>query len=666
MKAKVSHIGLAIILLVTITGVPLPPVEAAAKSPPITSEDTINAIDSGESISLEVGTEISVLIINGPPEPPPEYATEREALLVSADNIGTRGTLASFPSYSWVFGCSAVSQAMIAGYYDNNGYPDMYTGSTNSGLMPISDMVAPYTSTYVWGTWFDGSVTYPSNPLVASQDGVDGRTTYGSIDDYWVGYNSPADDPYITGAWTQHTWGTAVGDYMKTSQSAYFNVDGSTNFYLYESNVPLTCSDMEFYGIQDLDGTYGRKLFYEARGYTVTDCYFQQTDNQYSGGFSLADFQAEIDAGHPVMLGLTGHSVVGFGYSGSTIYIRDTWDSNPSNIYSMVWGTNYLGMDLMGASVVNLAPSTSPPGAYSKTNPTNGATGESVNPTLSWGISTGASEYEYCYDDTDDSSCTVWASTGLSTSVGLSGLNAATTYYWQVRATNAHGTTYANGSETSYWSFTTEGLPGAFSKSSPSNGVSGESIEPILSWETSNEADEYELCIDTVNNGLCDDTWIPTGTSTMVLVSGLSSSTTYYWHVRANNSVGTTYTNGNQTAYWSFTTEGIPGQFGKISPADWAIDVSTSPTLSWESSTEADEYMYCYDEIDNAACDTEWVSTGMSTSVGLSGLDPSTTYFWQVLASNSVGGVYANTSPSAYWEFTTADTSDVFLPLIMK
>ena len=38
-------------------------------------------------------------------------------------------------------------------------------------------------------------------------------------------------DPYIAGGWTQHTLGDAIGDYMKTSQSAYGNVDGSTAFY---------------------------------------------------------------------------------------------------------------------------------------------------------------------------------------------------------------------------------------------------------------------------------------------------------------------------------------------------------------------------------------------------------------------------------------------------
>ena len=75
--------------------------------------------------------------------------------------------------------------------------------------------------------------------------------------------------------------------------------------------------------------------------------------------------------------------------------------------------------------------------------------------TLSWGGSSGATSYEYCYDDTDDGSCTGWTSTGTSRSVGISGLAADTPYYWQVQANDAEGTTYADGGATAFWSFTT-------------------------------------------------------------------------------------------------------------------------------------------------------------------------------------------------------------------
>ena len=293
----------------------------------------INAHFSTQAITYSDGKSLERIIINGPPVPPPGYELERTSVaLPKADRqMGTKTLIV--PAFDWVFGCSSVSGAMIAGYYDWNGYPNMYTGPTNGGVMP------PNNSTDYWPRWTDAyNFTWPNLPLAASRQGVDGRTTRGSIDDYWVQYGSTAQDPYITGSWTQHAWGDAIGDYMKTSQSAYDNPDGQTRFWNLGSGSAdrLNCSDMPAYDITD-DGTYGRKLFYEARGYTVTDCYNQKTDNQIAGGFSFAQYKAEIDAGRPVMLNLIGHTIVGVGYDDSTntVYLHDTWDYGD---HTMPWG----------------------------------------------------------------------------------------------------------------------------------------------------------------------------------------------------------------------------------------------------------------------------------------------------------------------------------------
>jgi predicted phage tail protein len=137
--------------------------------------------------------------------------------------------------------------------------------------------------------------------------------------------------------------------------------------------------------------------------------------------------------------------------------------------------------------------------------------------------------------------------------VGLSGLSASTTYYWHVRAINSFGTTYANGSSTSFWSFTTGNPPVAFNKSLPANGATDQPSNPTLSWGASSEVTSYEYCYDTSNDNTCSG-WTNNGTATSVGLSGLSTGTTYYWHVRAVNSFGTTYANGSSAAFWSFTT----------------------------------------------------------------------------------------------------------------
>ena len=298
------------------------------------------------------------------------------------------------------------------------------------------------------------------------------------------------------------------------------------------------------------------------------------------------------------------------------------------------------------------------PGAFNKGAPSNSAVNQSLNPTLSWGTSSNADSYEYCYDTTNDNTCSTWASNGTSTSVALSSLNQYTTYYWHVRAVNSLGTTYANGSNTAYWSFTTGGLPGGFGKIGPVNVAANQPLSVTLSWGASSNATSYEYCYDMTDDSACS-TWTSNGTSTSKVLSGLSQYTTYYWHVRAVNSFGNTYADGSNTAYWSFTTGGVPGAFEKIGPANVATNQPLSVTLNWGTSSNATSYEYCYDMTNDNACST-WTSNGASTSKVLSGLGQYTTYYWHVRAVNSFGATYADGYNTAFWLFTTGGVPGAF------
>jgi len=92
---------------------------------------------------------------------------------------------------------------------------------------------------------------------------------------------------------------------------------------------------------------------------------------------------------------------------------------------------------------------------FYKTSPVNNATNRPLSLSLSWGVSTGATSYEYCVDTSDDDACTTWISTGTATSAALSGLREETTYYWHVRAYHNAVIVYSDGSATAFWSFTT-------------------------------------------------------------------------------------------------------------------------------------------------------------------------------------------------------------------
>jgi len=316
---------------------------------PAQANDSMPSYFSVRTIQLADGSLVSEMIIAGPPHPPPGYEIERASVSATdapLPDAAAGSSVLPVPAYGWSFGCTATSAAMIAAYYDRTGFPAVYTGPTNGGVMPLDSSA--------WPVWTDGSGDrYDQCPLTASRLGLDGRATRGSIDDYWVAYGSEAKDPYITGRWTQHTWGDAIGDYMKTSQSTYGNSDGSTAYYYWTSTAgPLSCADMENYEeVVGRDGTYGQKRFYEARGYTVADCYNQKTDNN-GGGFTFARYKAEIDAGRPVMIQLAGHSAVGTGYNdvSNTVYLHDTWDYD---LHQMTWGGSYAGMALQAVSIVH-------------------------------------------------------------------------------------------------------------------------------------------------------------------------------------------------------------------------------------------------------------------------------------------------------------------------
>lgn len=351
---------LLLVVLTIIVGVSLAFTQNSAKKFPVVRGPVqrINPHFSTQAIAYSDGVILQRNGINGPRVPPAGYERERASVSKPELNATTAVNLPEdVPAYRWVFGCSAVSGAMIAGYYDRMGFYKIYEGPTNGGVIPLTE----YTG---WGDWFDISGDhYPNNPLIASHYGLDGRTSDGSIDDYWVSYSSSEADPYIGGE--EHGWGDAIGDYMKTSQSEYGNKDGWTMFYWNTSGYPLTCDAMETYEtgdgfyISDIDGTYGMKQFYKARGYEVTDCYSQLTDNVSRRGFTFEQFMAEIDAGRPVFINLVGHSIVGVGYDASTgnIYIHDTWDNST---HTMRWGGSYSGMKLRSVSIVNIQQAAGP------------------------------------------------------------------------------------------------------------------------------------------------------------------------------------------------------------------------------------------------------------------------------------------------------------------
>ena len=129
----------------------------------------------------------------------------------------------------------------------------------------------------------------------------------------------------------------------------------------------------------------------------------------------------------------------------------------------------------------------------------------------------------------------------------------STTYYWQARAVNTTGSTEADAG--AWWSFSTQAVtpaPGAFNKTSPTNGQTGVGRRPTLQWTASSGVTSYEYCVDTTNDNACTSSWVNVGNvRSRRLPSQLPRGVTHYWQVRAVNANGST--DANTGAWWQFT-----------------------------------------------------------------------------------------------------------------
>ena len=103
----------------------------------------VNAYFSTQATTYSDGSVLERAIINGPPKPPPGFLTRATVSLPAPVPEMGVNTLTDVPAFTWVFGCSAVSGSMIAGYYDRNGFPNIYTGGTEWSLavrrFPVDD-----------------------------------------------------------------------------------------------------------------------------------------------------------------------------------------------------------------------------------------------------------------------------------------------------------------------------------------------------------------------------------------------------------------------------------------------------------------------------------------------------------------------------------------------
>ena len=284
--------------------------------------------------------------------------------------------------------------------------------------------------------------------------------------------------------------------------------------------------------------------------------------------------------------------------------------------------------------------------------PADGATGTTLTPTLSWNASLGAVSYRTQVSTVNTFASTVFDQSPIaSTSVPASGLSYSTQYYWRVNATNPGGTSDWSSTRSFTTTVAPPPIPAPPVLATPAAGAINQPIALTFVWNVSANATEYRFQIAS-NTSFSSPMYDQLGlTVTTTPISGLPNNTTLYWRVNASNISGTSA----WAAYRSFITipASVPTAPILATPANGATGISTSPTLTWNTSATATSYR-AQVSIDPAFGTTVYNQGSIvGTSAGISGLAGSTTYYWRVNATNAVGtGGY-----STIWQFTTGVVS---------
>jgi hypothetical protein len=195
--------------------------------------------------------------------------------------------------------------------------------------------------------------------------------------------------------------------------------------------------------------------------------------------------------------------------------------------------------------------------------------------------------------------------------------------------------------------------------STPGNGALNQNTATTLSWNASANAASYGLQIST-GNAFSTYTYNQNGFSAPGQgITGLHSSTLYYWRVNAANKYGTSAWSDT----WSFTTRNNPPSTPTDPyPANNATGMQPSFQPHWTSS-DFDGDTVTYDlYFGTNSNPTSLLASNLAdrwfTRDGL--LSASTTYYWKVVAKDNKG-LSAN---GPVWNFTTVDSSLTFRPYL--
>ncbi len=303
------------------------------------------------------------------------------------------------------------------------------------------------------------------------------------------------------------------------------------------------------------------------------------------------------------------------------------------------------------------------PNAPGLITPVNGASNISLTPFFDWDSTSPADSYTLqAALDTSFSNPWVFYS-GITQSffnLVTPPLQNNLRYYWRVNATNIAGT----GPWSAVSNFTTLlGMPAAPTLLSPVNFATGVSLTPLLDWVEDISATSYQVQL-SQDSTFASVLWDTSGfniSQVPVRPGLLTNVQTYFWRVRTTNPIGT----GPWANPFRFMTLLIPPVAPVlVDPPNGAVDVSTTPTLNWDSVQYAASFRV------QLSTDSTFTIPNLINAGGLTFsqynvpggiLNNNTTYYWRVNATNNAGtGPY-----SQVWRFRTVTSPPVAAPTLL-
>ena len=233
-----------------------------------------------------------------------------------------------------------------------------------------------------------------------------------------------------------------------------------------------------------------------------------------------------------------------------------------------------------------------------------------------------------------------------SHSISLTDLSPGTFYYYEVASTNESGnTTVVDNNGGFYYTFNTDPYPPAITAIDAGNITD---TSAIITWATDRLADSV------VNYGDSEPPALVASNSTFVLnhtitLTGLTSSTPYYFYVSSTNQYGNTTIDDNGGAFYTFTTGVPPPTISGVSAGNMT---DTSSTITWTTDQPASSAVNYGNSTSLGATVSEG-NLSYNHVINLTGLSPNTLYYYEVSSTNADGGTTVSPGNNSYYNFTT-------------